>query len=267
MRVLILAVALSLGLAGCGWKSSAQNDLPNQPAIAEKDANGVRVMVGWSKSPAAIEGMKDRQTPDNPAFDGAELFHFSVYNKNTVAASITAFGKAGMSRPELVAKTALFPAAVDVLDSHEDAEGHAVMVEGVINGEPAYGIAISLYGSLSGKDRKSGVHAFMAPKEEFKALGGFSIVVAQWFFASARPDEDMSIEGALAPQAATNRTALFFNKWVEGYVLPMMGLTMQTQMKAIEQLSSWNSAMTTCAGDSSCTMTQDSFGNWSANIE
>lgn len=265
MRILFLALAL--GLVACGSKSTAQSELPNQPAIAKKDANGVRTLVGWSTSPATIKGMKDRQTPDDPAFDGAELFHLTLKNKNTVAAAVTAFGEAGMSRPKLIAKTELFPAAVDVLDSHEDAEGHAVMVEGVINREPAYGIAISLYGSLSGKDRKSGVHAFMAPKKKFKALGGFSIVVAQWFFASAEPDEDMSIEGSLAPQATTNRTAMFFNKWVEGYVIPMMGLTMQTQMKTLEQLSSWNSSMTTCAGDSSCTMTQDSFGNWSANIE
>lgn len=265
MRTLILAIFI--GLLAFSAQSKAQDGLPNQPAMAKKDSNGTRLMVGWSSAPATVSGMKDRQTPDNPAFLGAELFHFAVRDKQSDKAVVEALGKAGMLRPKLIAKTALLPAAVDVLDSHRDAEGYAVMVEGLINEAPAYGIAISLYGSLSGKDRKSGVHAFMAPKEKFEALGGFSIVVAQWFHASAKPNENMSIEGSLAPQAATNRAALFFNKWVESYVLPMMGLTMQMQMKSIEQMSSWNNASAVCAGDSSCTITQDSFGNWSANIQ
>jgi hypothetical protein len=265
MRVFILA--LVLGLAACGSPASAQTDLPNQPAIAREDANGTRVMVGWSAAPTKIADMKDRQTPDNPAFSGAELFHFTINDNSSDAAAVKAFEKAGMFRPRQVARTQLLPAAVAVLDSHSSAQGHAVMVEGSIDGEPAYGIAISLYGSLTGEDRKSGVHAFMAPKDKFKALGGFSIVVAQWFDASAAPDEDMSLEGSLAPQATTNRAAVFFNKWVEDYVIPMMGLTMQMQMKSIEQMSSWNNAAAICAGNSSCTMTQDSFGNWSANIE
>ena len=263
----VFTVVLAIWLAACGTPSNAQSNLPNQPAIAKEDASGARVMVGWSIAPKTISGMKDRQTPDHPAFDGAELFHLSVNDQNSDAAAVTAFEKAGMSRPRQIAKTPLLPAAVSVLDSHTDAEGHAVMVEGSINGESAYGIAISLYGSLTGDDRQSGVHAFMAPKEQFKVLGGFSIVVARWFHASAAPEEDMRIEGSLAPQAATNRAALFFNKWVEGYVIPMMGLTMQMQMKSIEQMSSWNNAAAACAGSSSCTMTQDSFGNWSANIE
>lgn len=265
LRALTLIGAL--GLFAFGPQISARTVLPNQPAIAKKDASGTRLMVGWSKAPATTPDMKDRQTPDNPAFAGAELFHFTSREKKSDVAAINAFQKAGMAGARLKAKTRLLDAGIDILDDHPDAQGYAVMVEGTLDSQPAYGIALSIYGSLSGDDRTSGVHAFMAPKEKFKALGGFSIVVAQWFSASAKPGEDMSIEGSLSPQAATNRTALFFNKWMEVYVVPMMGLTMQMQLKSIEKMSSWNSAMTTCAGDSSCTVTQDSLGNWSANFE
>ena len=265
MRTLTLFIAF--GFVTSGWTSAARAELPNQPAMAEEDATGTRIMVGWSQAPSTAPGISSRQTPDNPAFTDAELFHFTSTNKRTDAAVITAFEKAGMSGPVQIAKTRLHDAGVDVLDSHPDAQGHAVMVEGTIDSKPAYGIAISVHFSLGDDDRKTGVHAFMAPTDIFEALGGHAIVAAQWFYASAEPDEDMRNEGSLPPQAATNRAALFFNKWLEAYLIPMLGMTLQMQMQSIQQMASWNNAMAACAGEASCTVTQDGVGNWSATIE
>jgi hypothetical protein len=264
MRLSIIAIIL-ISLAACAEPSKAQNTLPNQLAIAEENQSGTRVMQDWSLvNPTAVE-MTERQTPDNPAFAGAELWRIGLPSAEPDLAAVTAFSLAGMVNPKLIAQTALNHDAIDVLDSHPDAKGHAVMVSGFIRGEPAHGIAISLYGSTDESNRRTGVHAFMAPEEKFEALGGFSIVVAKWFHASASPGEDMKIEGSLPPQAATNRMAIFFNRWVEAYVIPIMGMTMQMQMQSIQQMSSWNNAMNACNGDPSCTVTQDGFGNWSAN--
>lgn len=233
--------------------------------MAEENDDGNRIMVGWSESNTVLAGMTERQMPNNPIFSGAELWKIKTSERDPKTAAINAFNAAGLKGSKLIAKTGLNPDAIDVLDRHPLANGSTVMLEGEISGAQAYGIALILYGSTDGTSRQTTVHAFMAPKDKFKALGGFSIIAAKWLHASALQGEDMSIEGSLAPQLATNRLALFFNKWVEAYVIPMMGLTMQMQMQSIQQMSSWNNAMNACGGNASCTISQDSAGNWSAN--
>lgn len=264
VRLLIL-ILLSLSPFSALAQSSSIAALPNQPAKAEESIDGNRIMVGWSETNAVIAGMTERQTPNNPIFSGAELWKIKTSERDPHKAAINAFRVAGLKNPRIVAKTELNSDAIDVLDSHPKAQGYAMMLEGELSGMPAYGIVLILYGSTDGSPRKSTLHAFMAPKDKFEALGGFSIVAAKWLHASASQGEDMSIEGGLAPQLATNRLALFFNKWVEAYVIPMMGLTMQMQMQSIQQMSSWNNAMNACGGNTSCTISQDGSGNWSAS--
>lgn len=256
-----LFVFLFLSPLTAAAQNAGQANLPNQPAMVIENGEGNRIVVGWSETETVIAHMKERQTPNNPAFSGAELWKMTTSIRDIKKATINSFKDAGLESPKLIAKTELSPDAINVLDSHPQAQGYTVMVEGQISSRPAYGIALILYGSTDGSPRKSTVHAFMAPKDKFEALGGFSIPAAKWLHASAAPGEYMSIEGALSPQQATNRLALFFNKWVESYVIPMMGLTMQMQMRSIEQMSSWNNAMNACGGNASCTISQDGTGN------
>lgn len=237
---------------------------PNQPAMVAEDDSGKRILKGWREADITIDEMTERQVPTHPIFAGAQLWLLKTAERDPKQATENAFNSAGLKNAQLIAQTELSPDAIDVLDSHPQAQGHAVMLEGKISGEQAYGIAMVLYGSTDTSQRSSSIHAFVAKKDQFEALGGFSIVAAKWLHASAAPNEDMRIEGRLAPQAATNRLALFFNKWTEAYVIPMMGLTMQMQMQSIQHMSSWNNAMNACGGSSSCTVTQDGTGNWNA---
>lgn len=263
MLRLLLFILLSLLPLSALAQNSGNSALPNQLAMAEENGDGNRVMVGWSETNTVIAGMIERQAPNNPIFSGAELWSIKTVERDAKRAAINAFKAAGLKSPKLVAKTEISPDAIDVIDRHPEANGHSVMIEGKISGAPAYGIALILYGSTDDTPRQSTVHAFMAPKDRFEALGGFSIVASKWLQASAKKGENMSIEGGLAPQLATNRLALFFNKWVEAYVIPMVGLTMQ--MQSIQRMSSWNNAMNACGGNASCTIFQDGTGNWSAH--
>ncbi len=254
-------------LAACADQSFANGALPNQPAMAEVDQNGTRILNQWSEADLTAPNMKERQTPDNDAFDRAELWMQTISSSDMAGATISAFSNAGLRNTRIISTTSLSPDGIDVLDSHPDANGVGVMVEGMLNDDPALGIAISLYGSTDGSPRSTGVHAFMAPKDKFKALGGFSIVAVKWFQASASPDENMSIEGSLAPQGATDRLALFFNQWVADYVVPMMGLSMQMQMQTIHNMQSWNNAMNACAGIPNCNVVpmNDGSGGWTTS--
>lgn len=262
MRGLLLS--LCIFFAACGGQSHSAAALPNQPAMAEEDQNGNRMLIGWSVAELTASNMKERQTPDSEAFQGAELWMQSVPSSDTAQATLSAFDAAGMQDARIISRTSLSPDGINVLDSHPDANGEAIMVEGTLGDSPAYGITISLYGSTDGSHRSAGVHAFMAPKDQFRALGGFSLVAVKWFQASASPDEDMRIEGALEPQAATDRLALFFNTWVERYVVPMMGMSMQIQMQTIQNMQTWNNAMNACADDPGCSVVpmNDGSGGW-----
>ena len=264
MRIFLCFTIFSI-LAGSAYaQSGGKTPFPNQPAMVEKDDSGRRILRGWSDADITIDGMTERQVPNHPAFAGAQLWLLKTAERDQKPATEKAFNMVGLKNAQLIAQTELNPDAIDVLDSHPQAHGHAVMLEGNISGGPTYGIALVLYGSTDDSPRSSSIHAFMAKKEQFEALGGFSIVAAKWLYASAAPNEDMRLEGSLAPQAATNRLALFFNKWTEAYVIPMMGLTMQMQMQSIQQMSSWNNAMNACGGSPSCTVTQDGTGNWNS---
>lgn len=259
-KIILATIMLSLCSVACAQDTSP---LPNQPAIASQE-NGVRSLKGWSDAGGLSQIILERQRPNNTAFSGAELWKATTTHRDLETAIERSFGQTEMKNPKIIAVTDLNPDAIDVLDSDPAAYGAAVMLSGKISGQDARAIALVMHGSTSSDAATTTVHTFMAPKDKFVALGGFSIVAAKWLQASAAPDEDMSIEGSLPDQLATNRLALFFNKWVELYLIPMMGLTMQVQQQSIEQMQSWNTAMTTCAGDSSCSVVEDGFGGWTS---
>jgi hypothetical protein len=244
--------------------AGATDSLPNQPARPIEDSDGVRMLSNWSVASVTSPHMKRRELPENPAFKGSEIWLMDVDEKPFDAVTKRTFFSAGMQDVSLLASARCNPNAVAVLDSDDQAHCYAVMVSGKLSDKDARGIALILYGSLDGSPMSSTVHAFMAPKANYEALGGFAIIAAKWLEASAAPDENMLLEGRLEPQAAVNRLSLFFSAWVEHHVIPMMAMSMQMEAQSIQQMQSWNSAMNACGADPSCSVSplSDGSGNW-----
>ncbi|MEM8981444.1 MAG: hypothetical protein AAGC71_00365 [Pseudomonadota bacterium] len=242
--------------------------LPNQAAIAVEDQQGNRQLQHWRAAKPTVSNMKERAVPARAEFAGAELWliHEPGTDPNKVAT--TAFERAGMKNVAVAVHAPGNPAAMKVLDSHPESSVDVVVVTGELAGQRARGIGLLLYGGSGDGAPSTGVHAFMAPIPAFEALGGYAVVAVKFLQASASPGADMREDGTLALPAAARRLNEFFSAWVEGYVIPMLAMSMQMQMQSIQNMQSWNNAMNACAGDSSCSVvpSSDGSGNWEAQV-
>jgi len=240
-------------------------DLPNQRAVLVEDFDGSSYLEGWSSRTPTSEGMYDRYVPDDPVFAGAETWKIPVEDGDLKRGTLTAFAQAGMARPKIIAFAYGNPAAMDVLDSHPEANMASIMVEGRINGTRARGIAINIYGSsTTGPPTTATVQAFMAPEAVFEALGGMAIPGVWWLSGMTVPGENMLDDGTLPPDEAVAKLNAFFAAWVEHYVIPILSMTLQTQMQSIQNMQSWNNSMNACAGDPNCSVVpmNDGSGGW-----
>ena len=267
-RATTLTLALLFAVIGVAGTiaSTKTNPLPNQPALPHA-SEGRPALDGWQ--PAAVSWPKAEVhiTPENPAFAGAHSWLQHEVGSDPERAAITAFTSAGMRDIKVSARRPCSPDAVAVLDANPEASGVVVMVSGVVDGKASRGIALVLRGSSEGDTPgTASAHAFMAPQSVFEALGGYAIVAVRWLQASATPQSDMSEDGLLAPQAAVDRLSLFFTTWITDYVIPMMGMALQSQLQTIQNMQSWNNAMNACAGSSNCSVvpSSDGSGAWQA---
>ncbi|MEL6828315.1 MAG: hypothetical protein AAFN91_18865, partial [Pseudomonadota bacterium] len=209
--------------------------------------------------------MYDRYAPDNSVFAGAETWKIPVEDGDLKRGTLTAFRAAGMTAPRIIAFEYGNPSAMDVLDSHPDANMATIMVEGRINGAVARGIAINIFGSSTTEPPTTAtVQAFMAPKPAFEALGGMAVPGVWWLLGQTAPDENMLDDGTLPPDEAVTKLNSFFAAWVQHYVIQMMSMTMQMQLQSIQNMQSWNNSMNACAGDPNCSVVpmNDGSGGW-----
>ncbi|MEM1261259.1 MAG: hypothetical protein AAGH76_02555 [Pseudomonadota bacterium] len=267
---ILRAIVLAPLLAAFGATTvHGESRLPNQPAIATEDDSGNRQLQHWTATEPTASKMKERAVPNRAEFAGAELWLMHEPGKDPQQVAVAAFARAGMQNVVVAAHAPGNPAAMHVLDSHPESSADVVMVTGEISGNDARGIALLLYGGSGDGPTESGVHAFMAPAPVFEALGGYAIVAVKWLQASASIDSDMREDGAMAPLAASRRLNEFFAAWVEGFVMPMLAMSMQMQMQSIQSMQSWSNAMNTCAGDASCSVvpSADGSGNWEAQTQ
>ncbi|MEO1322290.1 MAG: hypothetical protein AAFV59_04700 [Pseudomonadota bacterium] len=265
MKFVTLGLLLSLGFA-TGLVACAK-DLPNQRAVLIEDFDGKKYLEGWSARSPTSPKMYDRYAPDNPVFQGAETWKIPIEDGDLRRGTLSAFRLAGMKAPKIIAFAYGNPAAMDVLDSHPDANMASVMVEGRINGAVARGIAINIFGSSTTEPPTTAtVQAFMAPKPAFEALGGMAVPGVWWFLGVTSPDENMLEDGRLPPDEAVTKLNGFFAAWIEHYIVPLMSMTMQMQMQSIQNMQSWNNAMNACSGDPGCSVVpmNDGSGGWTA---
>ncbi|MEL7296619.1 MAG: hypothetical protein AAGJ86_03095 [Pseudomonadota bacterium] len=261
-----LAIQALLAIACGSAFTDIEAALPNQPTVAIERDDGSRTLANWSTAASMHENMSERILPDNPAFEGAEVWLMLSQGDSLETAAVDAFRQAGLQDATIIASTPCNPVAVDVLDASPGSEGAVVMVAGTLGGEAARGIGIVLFGRDDEHGPHANVHAFMAPENKFVALGGFAVPGVRWLMASTAPNEDMTIDGSFAPEAATARLSEFFSVWVEHWLIPMMAMTLQSQMQSIQSMASWNNAMSACAGDANCTVVEaaDGSGSWEA---
>jgi len=239
-------------------------ELPNQRAVATKDAAGFTILQHWSNSRPSSQNMVRRSVPDLPEFNGAASWVSHIVGDDPAKVSLSAFAEAGMTNVRIVAHAPGNKPAMQVLDNHPDSAVHSVMVTGRINGRPAKGIALILFGGKEEQPRKSGVHGFSAPSDVFEALGGFAVPAVQHVMGQTAATEDMSLDGRLAPDAQVTKLNQFFASWVSSYVIPMTIQNLQIQSQTNRNMQSWNNAIGVCAGDPSCTVApmNDGSGNW-----
>ena len=264
MKLKTKLAAIFLWFSVAAFPATAEK-LPDQPTIAVETASGEMVLKNWSPAPATSDNMKKRFVPDAREFSGADTWIVAIEDADLKRASRKAFSAAGMNGVKILAFEAANPAALDVIDSQPAAQAASVMVEGKIDGRLARGIAFVLFASIEGDvPETASVHGFMAPRPVFEALGGMAIPGVLHFGATTAPDENMLEDGTLKPVQAVQKLNSFFAGWVEGYVIPMMSMSMQMQLQSIENMQSWNNAMNACAGDTSCNVVpmNDGSGGW-----
>ncbi|MEL6868391.1 MAG: hypothetical protein AAFO81_01195 [Pseudomonadota bacterium] len=257
-RTLILICVI--GIIGATQILSAEK-LPYQQATGVTDSNGKRILKYWSASNDLHPEMSERYLPDNPAFDGAEVWHIGVRANTLEDIAVGAFTQAGMSDVKLLAHRDGNPIAVAAAASQPQIKMTAVMVEGTLNGKPAQGIGYAFYGL---DDDIPGVSAFMAPADVFVALGGHLVPEVHWYLGTTEADHDLIAEGRLSPQQQVDEASLFFSEWVLAYVISLKGI----QQQSLQMMQSWSNAMNVCAGDPSCTVSPsaDGSGNWEPTI-
>lgn len=250
---------------GCTDRAMAEAPLPNQPTVAIENYDGKRVLKDWSAQKATALGMKDRATPDNPVFAGAETWIIAVNQTNLDTATREAFVAAGMSNIKILASESGNPAAMQVLHAHPQAKQASVMLEGSLDGTKARGIALVILGNADGgAPETASVHGFMAPIPIFEALGGMAVLGVLHLHGQTSPQENMLEDGKLSPVVASRKLNSFFAAWVQAYVIPMMATSMQIQQQSIQNMQSWNNSMNACAGDPSCSVVpmNDGSGGW-----
>lgn len=261
-RTLCVLLAGSLAFASTALGSLPPDKLPYQRATGVENANGKRVIQGWSGRDNLRPQMTERYTPDNTAFDGAELWHIGVKARQLDAIAVEAFSAAGMTEVRLLAKREGNPIAVAAAAPRPDMKMTAVMVSGLLKTKPAKGIGFVFHGM---DDEDAGVSAFMAPSNVFVALGGHIIPEVHWYLGTTEQGHDLIAEGSLSPQEAVDEASMFFSLWVASYVIPLKGI----QQQSLQLMQSWSNAMNVCAGDPQCTVTpmNDGSGGWEPVVE
>ncbi len=262
IRHLCSLISLTILCSSCLAQDIPPDELPYQRATGVEDANGKRVVKGWSARSDKHPRMRERYTPDNNAFDGAEVWHIGVDSKTFREIVLEAFSAAGMDDVRILARREGNPVAVAIAAPRDDMKMTVVMVGGELNNKPANGIGYVFHGM---SDEAAGVSAFMAPANVFIALGGHIIPEVHWYLGTTDIDHDLIAEGRLQPQEAVDEAAAFFSLWVTAYVVPLKGIQQQT----IQMMASWSNAMNVCAGDASCTVTpmSDGSGGWEPTFQ
>lgn len=269
MRALVFSLILCFagGLGACG-----QATLPAlEPELAE-DKAGRMGLAGWRH---VEDGqLREVMEPRKRIYEGARTYFVQVDARDPQAAAKRAAAQGGLRHARVLSTTLLDPEVSRHVEPDPEGRINSVMLEGKIGGKSARAIALAWYGSFGhaeGEPSNSGVYVFMAPDNAFEALGGYAVLAARNF--SAEVTGSTRAQGSLRPRAATQALNKIVAEWVVLYVQQqmvmqmMMGQTMAIQQQTLNQMMTYNNAMSTCAGMDNCSVEMDGTGEWYADIQ
>lgn len=250
----------------------ARAELPNLVAKLVEYENGLKGLEGWRMEPETqTSEYSARIVPIDPVFSGAVSHFQSVVSGDPMRSAIEVATGNGMTDAKVVAIDEMDAGMLKPIDPHPDATLHFVTIEGQMGGKPARGVFMNWFGTAGlaeDEPASTGVHYFMAPKDQFEALGGWAIIAIRFLDATATDDTVMVELGRKAPKEAHNELAQMFGAWAVSYVQTqaaitmMMGQTMQIQQQTIQSMQSYNNALSQCGG-LGCSMSMDAQGIWS----
>lgn len=263
MRLALFITLFSCLLAACGPASGRMLDEPPRP-----DQSGS--LQNWSP----VDGDDAMIAPDHPALREARSFFVQIERRDVRKAARQALNAQGFRRPNLRAHREIDEDVLRAIDPDPQATAEVLFFSGRMNGQSANAIVVSWYGSFGhtdGQPSNTGVSVFMAPDDDFEALGGFAVPAVRWFGAQVEGNSVRS-DGELPPSDQTQllagmvqtRIASIYTE--RAMALMMMGQTMAIHQQTMDMMQSHNNAMLTCAGDSNCSVVPDGSGGWSAEF-
>ncbi len=269
IQFVLFSVCLSF-LAACG--PAASQDLPDVVIKRLKLEDGTSVLEGWRTEPGARSTVGKIYIPETPAFADAKILYESSSFPDPKKATEEILKLNGFQKAKFRSSASANKNFVQTIDGHHDAEIEVFFYEGRLNGKPAKAIAYTWMGQvLCGEEAFCAVaHVFMAPSDQFEALGGGATLAVLWLqqdVPSSAPS--MKKYGAMPPEQATKRLAQYADLWMVGYLrthvemMQMMGQYAAFNQQLMNSMQSYNNALSQCGGWV-CSITQGGDGNWTA---
>jgi len=270
MRFLIIGL-MTAALSACSVQTT---EYPNWPTKHATTESGMHSLENWVENVGPCEDLKYCIVPSADAFQGSVSWFQQVDQDNPKKAAKTAARDQGLKSISVLATARVDQVSLKAIEPDENGTAYAVMLEGKLKGRDARAIMLVWYGRYGHAEddpASSGVHAFMAPKPAFEALGGMAIPGVRWFGGGTADDEDMREDGELSPKAATKKLASFHAAWAaaqgntdliaQQMLFNMQMQTMQIHQQTINQMQSYNNALSACGG-LDCSMSMNGDGTW-----
>ena len=271
LNALLLTVCLSLLNTG----TAASEGLPAVVLKRVSLADGSTQLAEWTQTTGQRITQPKILKPDNPAFPDAILFYESSIEPDSQLASKEVLELNQFKQPVLRAHHAATTDFVKTIDGHANAGVNMYLYDGQFAGSPAKAIAYTWSGqALCGEESFcSVVHTFIAPVEQFKALGGGAVIAVAWLQQDVPPGvNSMEKYGDISDGLAVEKLARYADSWMAGYIqthvqmMQSMGAAHNINQQVISSMQSYNNALSQCYG-LDCSISQGPGNTWSVTTD
>lgn len=272
LKCFIPLVGLIL-IMGCGNATSQQ--MPSLVLERIKTADGSSTLADWRVSPGQRVTQAKVLTPNHSAFPDAQLYYESSKDKTPRTATESLLALNGFEKSKFLAHKKTTTDFVRTIDGHRDASVNIYFYEGVLKEKPAKAISYTWSGQVLCGDEEfcSVAHIFMAPDNQFEALGGGAVLAVAWLEQDV-PEGVASMKkyGDIPPDLAVRKLAQYADSWMASYIhthvqmMQMMGSSHNVNQQVLSSMQSYNNALSQCYG-LDCSIAQGPGNSWSVEID
>lgn len=258
-----------------GCNSAATQEMPDLVLERINVADGTPSLANWTVRPGQRVTQAKVLTPNHSAFPEARLFYETSKGKTPQSATESVLALNGFEKSKFLAHQKTTTDFVRTIDGHKDASVNIYIYKGILNGKAAKAIAYTWSGKvLCGNEEFCSVaHVFMAPDNQFEALGGGAVLAVAWLEQDV-PENVTSMKkyGNLTPRLAVEKLGQYADSWMASYIqthvqmMQMMGSAHNINQQVLSSMQSYNNALSQCYG-LDCSIVQGPGNSWSVEVD